>query len=435
MRTSHNRNPGYRIIFLFIKFIFFCEIIKQIYLVTAAEDKELSGGPNALAIPDFFVDTLDGIIFNPIIESATRKRVALIDANLRAKISSSEVDNTLSLCDEIIYEVLRENAWIARDQLIYDIHTKSLQIVLSSPESSYDLSSIGSYSIKHQQIVLSYKPGSVKDNYKMALLNELMSHLVVMSNKRCGIDTKEYELMAVPFLKKDGTVDPTLKKKFEGSINLGLKRLEQVKVLWEKRKEKLSISENNLLIQFLVAVKYYTPKTYYVSLDSFGGSSKFNKMVAEFFRKDGDYLEPGPNMHGTPFFRGKIAGNYFISHHTHNTRSATGRLRGFLIDFEQARISMDSKEGPYAKLASHFKISEFASFITELPKPILELFFSEFLSNMKWYLARCRPNVTTDVQNTKAARDTFFKPSTDNAKQPVDKRISPTVSQGPRRNN
>ncbi len=427
MLTSHKRNPSYRIIFLFIKFILFCECIKQIYLVTAAEDKELSVRPNALAIPDFFVDTFGEIISNPIVESATRKRVTLVGGDLQTKISSSDVDKTLSLCDEVIYEVLRENTWIARDQFIYDIQTKSLQIVLASPEASYDLSSTGSYSIKHHQIVLSYKPMLEKDNYKMALLNELMSHLVAMSNKRCGVVTKDYQLMAVPFLKADGTIDAALKKEFEAAINLGLKRLEQVKLLWEKRKEKLSVAENNLLIKFLVAVKYYAPKTYHESLESLGGLGKFNKMIAEYFRKDGDYLEPGPNMYGTPFFRGKIAGDYFITHNTHNTGSAAGRLRGFLADFNHARVSMDSKDGPYAKLASHYKISEFATFITELPKPVLELFFPEFLSKIKGYVARCRPDVTTGVQNGKAVRDTFFKAPSVNAKQPVEKRISPKL--------
>ena len=426
MRTSRNSNRSYRILFSFIKFIFFSQMMRETYSVT--DDKASTSGSNAMAIPDFFADTLNGIIFNPIVEGVMRKTITAIDGNLKTRISSSDADQTLALCDDAIYEILSENSWIARDQFINDIHTRSLQIILAAPETSYDSSSMGSYSIKHRQIVISYKPGLVKDNYKMALLNELMSHLAVMSNKRCDIATNEYQLMSVPFLKKDGAVDLSLQKKFENTINLGVKRLEQVKVLLEKKTEKLSISEHNLLLQFLVAAKSYTPRTSYASLDSFGGRKKFNEMIAMFFHQDRGYLEPGPNMYGTPFFRGKIVGDYFISHQTHSTRSAVGKLRGFLADFEQSRTSMNVKEGPYAKLASHYKISEFASFIAELPKPLLKLFFPEFSANLKSYLARCREsNVATDVQSNKPARAAFFKPPA-HAKELLDERTTPRLA-------
>lgn len=417
MRTLHNANSNSKIISLLIKFVLFFEIIKQISATPSGNDQELVSSSTALAIPDFFVDIIGQAITNPIIENTAKAPIALMDARLESKMSANDINKALSLCDEAIHEVLKENCWIARDQFIHDIHTQSLKIILTAPEALHDSSSIGSYSIQHQQIVIAHAPGLVKEDYKRAFLNELMSHLVVMSHKRCGIVTKTDKLLGVPFLKKDGTIDPSLEKIFKKSIVVGVARVKQINALWEKRKEKLSAAENNSLIQFLAAAKHYTPKTFHISLADLGGSNGLQKKVAAgIYREAEGYLEPGPHFPpGIPFFRGKKQGDHIIYHHTHNTQSAHGRIQAFLGDFEQITKAMEANHGPYANLPPQHKLTEFATFIGELPKPLLELFFPEFLSATKEYVSRCRGSSNA---GTMAVSDALFKPPSHYAKQP-----------------
>lgn len=343
------------------------------------------------AAPDFFVGSSGIVTTNPTIASISQLPITIIDAALAGKITSEEKINASSLCDEAIHDLLRENTWIPRGQLLDDIKNKRLKIFLSTPKASYSSSSIGSYDAQKQVIIVFYKQGLNKGDYKKAFLNELMSHLVTASHRRCGIAAQNINLLTMPFLKKDGTICEEQKKQLNEAIHTGINRVNSIKTLWERRKEMLSHEENHLLIQFLSAVKHYQPQTFQNLLSELGGEKGLKMEIdRKIYHRDGDVLEAGPNFpKGNPFFRGKIQGDRLIYHHTRNIHTVRGRIQAFLGDFTQIQTSIKSANSPYVHLGEDQRLSEIATFIAQFPMPILELFFQEFLWQTKPYLVQC----------------------------------------------
>lgn len=343
-----------------------------------------------LILTDFFIQSSDTIVSNLEISSIKKTPITQIDSRSIKKIPTKDRDEAFSLCDAALQEILKEHTWLPRGQLLKDLQENSLHVVLITPDLAYGSASMGSYSQLRQVIYIVYKPGLLKEDYKKTLLNELMTHLVIKTHQRCEISTFEKH-EGIPFLKKDGLINQKLMRKFEQSIAEGVEQINKIKAIWIRRKEKLSPTENYLLVQFLAAAKHYTPQTFHTPLLELGGKSMLLQAIKQgIYRQEGEYMVPGPNFPKKILFsRGRIQGEYFVEHHTSNLKSAKGRAEGFLGDFDRMLTAINASEGPYAGQKKDVKLTEMGTFIAQYPKALLELIFPDFYAHMSQYLLQC----------------------------------------------
>ena len=390
MIKSNDRRKYYSNYFNLLKFFiyscFFIEACSEIVRTNAKTEPEAKS-----VYPNFFVNGKGVIFANPQLKGLFAQHITVLGKKLHSKLAAKESLRALFLCDTALYEIVSENSWMPQDQIIAEIKNRSIKFILTLPEFLSDPTSMGSYSIKEREIVLSYKQSYGKDHYKAVLLNELFSHLSVKSNQRCNITTTDYQLLSIPFLKKDGTIDFLLMNNFNASITLGLERIAKIKLLNKQRKTAVSSHDMDWLTQSFIAAKSYVPRLYYTSLDTkIDGKKMVSEIIGEYLILHKGYLEPGLTLSGiSSFFRGKIIGAYLVSHQTHNTQTCAGKLRALFADLNNSIVSLDKVEGPYQTRIFPHKLSELSSFIVELPKPVMELIFPEFLAILNSQLSKC----------------------------------------------
>ncbi|MDF3055355.1 MAG: hypothetical protein K0Q74_1262 [Gammaproteobacteria bacterium] len=371
------------------------ETIKQQPIEAAVFNNQVTANLFDLAPPDFSVELSGAVISLPKLPSIKEKVFIKSDRSLESVPHKYGLE-AYALCNEALREVLNEHVWLPHGQILRDLEAGSLKIFLTAPSHEANTPLYAFYNIAEKTILIFYKPGLRKEDYKQLLLNELMSHLVVRTHERCRIKISGEQIMlrSLNFLKEDGSIDRTLKEKFERSIIEGIARINAIKALWAIRKEGLSPAENHLLIQFLAAAKHYTPLPVHTHLSDLGGIVGFRQMIkAGYFREQGGYFEPGPHYpEKTAFFRGHLQDDYFVVHYTSNMQSARGRIDGFLADFDQMQAAMNfvgDHPRAYAKRGNDEKLHEMGTFIAQFPKPLLELFFPDFRAYIHWYSLRC----------------------------------------------
>ncbi len=358
-----------------------------------------------LVPPDFFVAPSGDVMSGPKAPGAEERRFLKIHHSLHSLLHEpqrtlkqlqdiKDITEALAFCSAAIVEVLNEHVWLPHTQVLRDLQDGSLRIMMVAPLPD-EVETFMGYTSAEGTISIFYYPGLRKEYYKTVLLNELMSYLVRRTHERCRIPGG-----SINFLKEDGSIDQTLREKFERSITEGVERIDTIKSLWARRKEKLSPEENHLLIQFLAAAKHYTPQAFPIRLSAIGGAGMFRKMVkaGRIYREEGDYIVPGPDFPAeNTFSRGRIQGDYFVTYYTSNMQSARGRIEGFLGDFDQiqkAMTQMNDHPLAYANREDDVKLHEMGTFVAQFPKPLLELLFPDFLTYMHWYSLRCSSGVS-----------------------------------------
>lgn len=347
-------------------------------------------------IPDFFANDTELLIRNPIISSELSIQHILVDDIIYKIASAEEISKTRALCEIAISAILEENSWLPRGQLIMDLRNRNLIIVLIPESLAVDEASNGLYSTVDGQLGIVYKSWATLAHYKMVLLNELVTHLVVATHRRCGIEigAKNSAESGMPFLTKKGFVDSNLQKQLEESINLGIKKIQQIKQLLQERKKiQLTAKNQKLLQSFFAAIKHYEPKVFYLPLAELGGKKGFKHAVKTgVLSHTAGYVEPGPKYPSNkPFFYGYIKNDFIVHKHTRNSHSLKGKIKGFFGDYEQVFSMMraPTSSSPYAGLNDQIKLAELASFISELPLRLLNVVFPEFKTYQTEYLLRC----------------------------------------------
>lgn len=385
--------PKYRKNISLFTLLFLLETIKQQTTAAATRDNLVAPNLFDLAPPDFSVAPSGDIVSEQKVPNIKENFFVNTAPQLQS-VSPKHALAAYRLCNEAMREILQEHTWLPHGQLLRDLEDGLLKIFLTAPEANTPINAF--YDIEKKTILITYRPDLQKEDYKQLLLNELMSHLVVRAHERCQIKIPGEPITSksLNFLKEDGSIDKILREKFERSVTEGVARISAIKALWERRKERLSPEENHLLIQFLAAVKHYTPFPVYYPLSEMGGLVGFHQRVkAGRLRERGGYFEPGPNFPiKTAVFRGRLQGDYFIMHHTSNMQSARGRVAGFLGDFDEIQASMnlvDDHPRAYTKRGDDERLHEMGTFIAQFPKPLLALFFPDFHAYMHWYSLRC----------------------------------------------
>ncbi|OAI50045.1 hypothetical protein AYO45_00250 [Gammaproteobacteria bacterium SCGC AG-212-F23] len=390
MSKTRGNSPASSSNISFIIMILLLHEVQKIEAKQITENPEITAGLAKLQYPDFVVRPSGGITINPVPAEIIKHGVTILSSPLQESLTPEKAQEARQLCDEAIAEILSEDSWLPRAQLWQDIRDRSLKIVLGRARNE---ETMGGYSVDEETVYLDYKSHLAKNAYKKALFNELMSHLIVKAHKRCHIISPiSNKTMAIPFLKKDGTLDPQRKKQMQQAIETGSKYMSEIKALWQKRTTcSLSTEENHLLIQFLAAAKHYKPQTFCNDLSVFGGEKGIHYLIEKnVLQRDGDYLEPGPNYPiGQLTWHGKIQGNSICYHHTKNIHSAKGRIEALFNDFHQFQQAMQAKHGPYAEQDENHKLAEMATFIAQFPKPVLQMFFPDFFTYTTHYLSRC----------------------------------------------
>lgn len=372
-----------------------------------AESQAIASPLKELKYADFITKLSGTSFINPSPQEIATQKVTALDSNLG---QSKAVMQALQLCDQALGEILSENSWLPRAQLLHDIQQRDLTIILQKAKHDGDEYK-AAYVAATETILMNYQPHLSKEMYKKSLLNELMSHLVAKAHRRCRIIPKNPNNMSVFFLRRDGTINPVLKNQLQLAIAKGIELINQMQKLWEKRKEKLSALENDRLIKFLIAVKRYHPSAFRFPAALHKEAGGLDHLIKTgFYQQKGVYLETGPASPASmPYSFGRLEGDYYIFHHTNNIHSSKGKIQAFFIDFQQMQKSMHSPRGPYVHVDENNRLTEMATFIAEFPKPILELFFPDFFTYTEKYLSRCSLLATKNSSRRQAKQPQYEK--------------------------
>jgi len=393
-------SPGKIVIFL-LHLLLLSKIVESA-TIEASDEKDTIMPLFTPLLSDYFVSE-QGITFaNSFLTEIQDHFPVHIDPALVSSVAHSDIEQARLLCQSAIRDVLSEHSWVTRGQLVNDLKSGQLTVILITPDSAHDAMSVGIYSQKSGHLGIVYKPDLLKSDYEKAFLNELMSHLIIARDKRCH-QIIDPEFAGLPFINKEGKIDTHLKKTLAFSLKAGMRSVKKMKASWQKR------DKNSLL--FLSAVKHYTPQTSIEPLQYFGGEAQLREALRMgIFKQHGDKLEPGPaypkNAHS---FHAKRKGNYFISYRTNNTQSLRGRITGFFADVERYPIELYQPDGPYHSMSEDRKLAEYATFVAQLPIPLLNLFFKDFSQYIGNYLQYCD---TTNVQSKQNRERLFSKSQT-----------------------
>ena len=224
--------PGIRKIF---SLLFFLVVVSEILQKKQVQAQSTLFLPPL--IPDFFASQTGEIRLNPLIHEQIHSQNIQIDGRLYAATPKSELMQAQKMCEQALSDLLTDVTWLPKGQLIADLKAQRLSIALIPWQAAHSMSSTGLYSVLKGELGVVYHPDASVAYYKSALQNELISHLVAASNKRCGISTQNNREMSFPFLKKDGKIDRELKKYTKDSIDEGLNRIKYIQQLWDKEKK------------------------------------------------------------------------------------------------------------------------------------------------------------------------------------------------------
>jgi hypothetical protein len=335
----------------------------------------------------------------------------------------TNIETARKKCVQAFIEILEETSFFPNL-----LSKPNLRIVLIPPDIGYSQHSYGVYSFTENMIGIVYSPDITANEYKRALKNEFFSHQVAERNILNGVAQDKSQII-LPFLRKNSNIDEKAFEKFVTTLIKAKEELKQYKNLLARKPT--GSQEEKKINDFLLIVKNYSPKTYYLSEEEFNTAVKLG--VSTEPDSHGYFTSGIHHPQDLPLSYGYQQGSKIF--YTHG-KDETPRSKAIalLSDVQMQLSALEDKAGPYFKKVKAQKLTELASFIAELPTTIQKFLFPDFYDYMCEFFATDKnshthkkyfsESITRENEGMFLSKDkkpsNFFQPSpqTGSVKQP-----------------
>lgn len=153
--------------YLILLFSLLILLQKQATAAKPVNNKQLIVPP---FLPNFLAHGVDFITKTPIISAELSTQHIFVDDRISKIASVEAISQARTSCEIAIAEILEENSWLPKGQLIMDLQNRNLIIVLIPESAAVNEASNGLYSTLDGQLGIVYKSWANISHYKMVCL-------------------------------------------------------------------------------------------------------------------------------------------------------------------------------------------------------------------------------------------------------------------------